>query len=166
TCRTSSGSSPLSLLQSMMFVSSRMLPTTPPTQKTITLTAFSNESLSEEQMLDSASNEIRRLNRLHLKVKCPPFPKNGSSVQYSPKSPARRLFVSSRSSPAPSPLSLSFSIDALKNSLRPNKRRSAQRSHPDAIEVEIRTRAADSRECLVQLRTGAINDCKGCSCRC
>ncbi|KAG1816296.1 hypothetical protein DFJ58DRAFT_850463 [Suillus subalutaceus] len=50
-----------------------------------TLTAFGDVSLTEEQMLDSATNEIRCLNRLRLKVKRPPFPKNRSSVQYSPK---------------------------------------------------------------------------------
>ncbi|KAG1882365.1 hypothetical protein F4604DRAFT_1743709 [Suillus subluteus] len=124
-----------------------MPPTMPPTQKTITPTAFSDESLTEEQMLDSAPNEIRRLNRLRLRL----------SFQYSPKSPARRLFGSSGSSPAPSHLSSSFSIDALKNSLRPNKRCSAQRSHPDAIKVEIRTRAADSRESIHSSSSASCN---------
>ncbi|KAG1806175.1 uncharacterized protein BJ212DRAFT_1303700 [Suillus subaureus] len=121
----------------------------PPTQKMITHSLLSATNLlPEKQMLDSAPNEIRRLNRLRLKVKCTPFPKNRPSVQYSPKSPARRFFGSSGSSPAPSPLSPSFSIDALKNSLRPDKQRSAQHSQPDAIEVEIRVRAADSRESI------------------
>ncbi|KAG2032639.1 hypothetical protein BDR03DRAFT_1015074, partial [Suillus americanus] len=114
-----------------------------------------NESHTEEQILESAPNEIRRLNHLRLKVKWPPFPTNRSSVQYSPKSPARRFFVSSGSSPASSPLSPSFSINTLKNSLRLDKRSSAQRSQPDAIEVEIRTRADDSRESITR-----------CSCRC
>ncbi|KAG1729470.1 hypothetical protein EDB19DRAFT_120349 [Suillus lakei] len=113
-----------------------------------TLTAFGNVSLTEEQILGSATNEIRRLNRLRLKVKRLPFPKKRSSVQYSPKSPAKRFFDSSGSSPVPSHLSPSFFIDALKKSLRSGKRRAAQRSQSDAIEEEIRARAADLRESI------------------
>ncbi|KAG1882384.1 hypothetical protein F4604DRAFT_1743785, partial [Suillus subluteus] len=122
-----------------------------------TLTAFGDVSLTEEQMLDSATNEIRCLNRLRLKVKRPPFPKNRSRVQYSPKSPARRFFGSSGSSPALSPLSSSFLIDAPKNSLRSDKRRSAQHSQPDTIEVEIRARAADSRESIPSGSSASCN---------
>ncbi|KAG2362427.1 hypothetical protein BDR07DRAFT_1406905 [Suillus spraguei] len=103
------------------------------------------ESDATNNTIDSeAPNQIRRLNRLHLKVKCLPFPKNRSSVQYSPKNPARKFFGSSESSAAPSPLSPSF-IDALKNSMRLGKRCADQRSQSDAIEVEIRAHAADSQ---------------------
>ncbi|KAG2339569.1 hypothetical protein BDR05DRAFT_967746 [Suillus weaverae] len=122
-----------------------------------TLTAFGDSvSHAEEQILDSAPNEIRRLNRLRLKVKRPLFPKNRSNVQYSPKSPVGRLFGSSGSSPAPSPLSLSF-IDAPKNSLRSGKRRSAQRSQSDAIEEEIRARGVDSRESIPSSSSASCN---------
>ncbi|KAG1898958.1 uncharacterized protein F5891DRAFT_981379 [Suillus fuscotomentosus] len=114
-----------------------------------TLTTFSDASLAEEQTPGPATNKISRLNRLRLKVKRPSFSKNRSSVQYSPKSPAGRIFRSSESSPAPSPSSQSSLIDALKNSLRSDKQRAVQRSQPDAIiEVEIRACAADSRESI------------------
>lgn len=106
-----------------------------------TLTAFGDVSLTEVQMLGSATNDIRRMNRLRLKVKRPPFPKDKrTSVQYSPKSPGGRLFDSS--SPAPSPLSPSLFFDALRNSLRSGKRR----AQADVVDVETQLCTADSRE--------------------
>jgi hypothetical protein len=122
-----------------------------------TLTTFGDISLPEGQMLDSAPNKIRCLNRLRLKVKRPPFSKNRSSVQYSPKSPARRFFGSSESSPAPSPMSPSLLIDAPKNSVQSDKQRAVQRSQSDAIEVEIRARAADSRESVPSGSSASCN---------
>lgn len=121
-----------------------------------TLTAFSDVSLTEGQRLGSAANEIRCLNRLRLKVKRPLFPRNRSSVQYSPKSPAKRFFGPSGSSPAPSPLSPSF-IDVLKNSLRSGKRRAAQCSQSDTIEVEIQACAADSPESIPSSSSASCN---------
>ncbi|KAG2098444.1 uncharacterized protein F5147DRAFT_714006 [Suillus discolor] len=113
-----------------------------------TLATFSDTSLTEDQIPGPATDKISRLNRLRLKVKRPSFSKNRSSVQYSPKSPAGRIFLSSESSPAP-PSSSSFLIDTPKNSLRSDKRRAAQRSQSDAIiEVEIRACAADSQESI------------------
>ncbi|KAG2064445.1 hypothetical protein BDR04DRAFT_1110074 [Suillus decipiens] len=103
------------------------------------------ESDATNNAIDSgAADGIHRLNRLRLKVKRLPFPKSRSGVQYSPKNPARKFFGSSKSSPASSPLSPSFN-DALKNSMRLGKRCAAQRSQSDAIEVEVRAHAADSR---------------------
>ncbi|KAG2158572.1 uncharacterized protein EDB93DRAFT_1118967, partial [Suillus bovinus] len=78
-------------------------------------------ALSDVLPPDPATDKIRRLNRLRLKVKRPPFAKNRSSVQYSPK------------------------------------RRSAQRSQSDVIEVELRARPADSRESTPSSSSASCN---------
>ncbi|KAG1726960.1 uncharacterized protein EDB91DRAFT_1350413 [Suillus paluster] len=86
-----------------------------------TFTAFGDVSLTDEYILRPAP---RPLNRLRLKVKCPSFPKKRTSLQGQPGPTLQNdVLVSS-----PLPLSPSFFVNALKNSLRSGKQRAAQRS--------------------------------------
>ncbi|KAG1726889.1 uncharacterized protein EDB91DRAFT_1254136 [Suillus paluster] len=104
------------------FASNRMLPTS------TTLSEDNANTLTQEKILRSTPSP---LNRLRLKVKHLLFLKQRTSIregQFSPNSPAGKFFDASGSSTASSPLSLSFFVDALKNSLRSGKRKTTQRS--------------------------------------
>jgi hypothetical protein len=54
-------------------------------------------------------------------------------------------------------MSPSLLIDAPKNSVQSDKQRAVQRSQSDAIEVEIRARAADSRESVPSGSSASCN---------
>ncbi|KAG1726968.1 uncharacterized protein EDB91DRAFT_1165208, partial [Suillus paluster] len=109
-----------------------------------TLTAFGD--VSEEQIIRSPH---RPLNRLRLKVRRPSFPMKRTSLQegqFDLKSPAGKFLKNKLLISSPSPLSPSFFVDALKNSLRSGKRRATQRSQLDAVEPETGPHVTASTE--------------------
>ncbi|KAG1846297.1 hypothetical protein F4604DRAFT_188540 [Suillus subluteus] len=100
-----------------------------------TLTAFGELSLSQEEMLGFAPNDIRHRNRLRLK-------KRRKSAQYSPQIPGGKFWDPLTSSLVSTPLTPAEFFNGFRHSVR----RAFQLTQAEAAEAEARSRAAESGE--------------------
>lgn len=100
-----------------------------------TLTAFGERSLSQEETLGFAPNDIRRRNRMRLKER-------RKSAQYSPQIPGGKFWDPLTCSLVSTPLTPAQFFNGFRHSVR----RAFQLTQAEAAEAEARSRAADSRE--------------------
>ncbi|KAG2136858.1 hypothetical protein BD769DRAFT_1438805 [Suillus cothurnatus] len=113
-----------------------------------TLTAFGELSLSQEEMLGSAPNDIRRRNRMRLKAR-------RRSAQHNPQIPAGKIWDPSTSSLVSTPLTPAEFF----NGFRHSARRAVQLAQAEATEVEAQSRTTDSGESVFN-NPSAFYDCE------